>query len=389
MQEIPIVLIGHKDHGKSTLIGRLLLDTRSIKESKLKKVREVDEASGREFEFAHFIDSFKEERVRGMTMDTTSILLKGEKRNYQLIDVPGHRMLISQMLTGTSRAEVAILVVSIREGIGEQTIQHLKIAKLLGISQLGVVINKMDKVKYQQEAFEKLVKKLKGVLKKIGCLGESIYFFPISALKGDNVTKKSSQTPWYPGPTLMDFLENEIKKPESFETLSLRFLVQDTYSIEGEKILVGKVESGRLKVGQNILFLPESKRDKIQSIKDFKKELNFASAGKNIGITLKERSDINRGAVGCLPDYPPQMGNILSGEIFWLKKPTQRELFCECGTNRVKGELLEPKKIYQRKKSFYKISLENPIAFDPKSKTILGKIVLKEKGEIIGVGNIE
>ena len=199
MLEIPIVLIGEKDHGKSTLIGRLLLNTKSIEESRIKKIQEIDKASGREFELAHLVDSFREEREKEMTMDTTQVLLKGKKRNYQLIDVPGHEELISQMLTGASKGKVALLLVAVDEGIKEQTIRHLEIAKLLGIEKVGVVLNKIDKVNYKKEIFEKLKKEIKEVLEKVGYLSRDIHFFPVSAKYGDNVIVKSKKTLWYEG----------------------------------------------------------------------------------------------------------------------------------------------------------------------------------------------
>lgn len=388
MEEIPIVLIGHKDHGKSTLIGRLLLDTKSIKKSKLKTIQGVDKVAGRKFELAHLLDSFKEERERGMTMDTTTALLKGKKRNYQLIDVPGHKELISQMLTGASRAKGAILVVSVPEGIKAQTIQHLEIAKLLGIEQLGVVINKMDKVNYQEDVFSKLVEKLRKILKIIGYSQKNIRFFPISALEGDNVKNKSIKTSWYQGATLMGFLENEFKRPESFEKLPLRFLVQDKY-LEEDEILVGRVESGKLRKNQEVLLLPGNKKNKIELIKDAERELKEASSGMNLGLILKNKSKAGRGTVISSPNSPPQISNILSGETFWIEKPHQRKLICECGTAQREAKLLEPKILKAKEKTFYKVRLKRKIAFDPKSKIILGKLILKEKGKIIGGGNIE
>lgn len=388
MKEISIVLIGHKDHGKSTLIGRLLLDTQSIKESRVKEIQEVDKAVGQGFELAHLVDSFKEERERKMTMDTTSTLLKGKKRNYQLIDVPGHAELISQMLTGASGAEAALLIVAIEKGIKEQTRQHLGIANLLGIEQLGVIINKIDKVGYQRKFFDELVEKLKKVLKEIGYYSKNIRFFPISALKSDNVITKSSRTSWYSGPTLIEFLENEIREPESFKNLPLRFLVQDKYLEGEEEILVGRVESGKLKISKEILLLPKNKKDVVGSIKDCENELNEAQARDNVGITLKNKTRANRGTVVASLDFPPKVSNTLVGEIFWIKKPSQRKLMCECGTNRVESELQEPKNMKSGQKSSYKIRFKKPIVFDPLSKTILGKLVLKDKGQIIAVGNI-
>jgi small GTP-binding protein len=388
MQEIPIVLIGHKDHGKSTLIGRLILDSGSVKESRVKEVKEVDESAGQKFELAHLVDSFKEEREREMTIDTTRTVLKGKERNYQLIDVPGHSELISQMLTGAAGAQAALLLVSIEEGIKEQTHQHLEIAKLLGIEQLGVVVNKMDKIGYQKDVFDEIVENLKKILNEIGYSSESIHFFPVSAWEGENVIKKSEKTPWYQGGTLMEFLENKIKTPESFANLPLAFLVQDKYSEEVGEILVGKIETGKLIKGEEILFLPERKKSKIKEIKDSEKILEKAKAGQNLGITLSDNLDIKRGAVGVISDSNLKVADTLSGEIFWIEKPSQRSLILECGTAQVEGELEKPKLINQGEKTLYQISLKKPIVTAPKSKTILGKIVLKDRGKIIAVGNI-
>jgi len=399
MQEIPVVLIGHKDHGKSTLIGRLLLDTKSIKESRIKEIKEVDESDGKQFELAHLVDSFYQEREREMTMDTTRVLLKGKKRNYQLIDVPGHAELISNMLTGAAGAEGALLVVDITEGIKPQTIRHLEIAKLLGIEQLAVVVNKMDKIFYQEKKFEETTEKLREILNKIGYSLKDTYFFPVSAWEGENVIKKSKRMTWYQGPSLMEFLESEVKEPVSFENLPLRFLVQDKYSEGQDEILVGRVESGILKTRQEILFLPENKKVRIISIRDSEGELKEAAAGQNIGITLSKNFNISRGAVGSCLDSVPKVSDHLSGEIFWIDSPSRKDLVCECGTSQVKGELQEPKEIKAGEESFYRVKLEKPIAFDPvrklfsngvdpRNKTILGKLVLKDKGKIIAVGNI-
>lgn len=387
MQEVPIVLIGHKDHGKSTLIGRLLLDTKSVKETRVKEIQEVDRASCQKFELAHLVDSFKEEREREMTMDTTQALLKGKKRIYQLIDVPGHAELISHMLTGASRAEAAVLLVSIEEGIKEQTRQHLETAKLLGIEQLAVAVNKMDKKEYQEEPFVELISKLKEILEQIGYSSENINFFPISAWEGDNVILKSSRTPWYVGPALMDFMEDNVKL-SSLENAPLRFLVQDKYSEGKQEILIGRIESGRLGKGQELLFLPINKKSKVQLIKDSEKEIETVGAGKNIGIVLLEDLDILRGEVGVLPRFSPRVSDFLSGEIFWIRKPLQKNLVLGCGTAQVEGTLQKPEIINQGEKTSYKILLKKPIAFDPQGKTILGKIVLKDNGRIIAVGNI-
>lgn len=388
MQEIPIVLIGHQDHGKSTLIGRLILDSGSIKESRVKEIREIDKASGQKFELAHLVDSFREEREREMTMDTTQAILKGKERNYQLIDVPGHAELIANMLTGAAGAEAALLMVSIEEGIKEQTRQHLEIAKLLGIEQLGVVVNKMDTVNYGEEAFGEVKEKLKTILTDIGYLAEDIYFLPVSAWEGENVVKKSEKTPWYKGLTIMEFIESKIELPESFENLPLAFLIQDKYPEEGKDILIGLVEAGKITSGEELLFLPSNEKAKVESVKDSEEELEEARAGQNIGIVLSENINLGRGSVGVSSDSNLKIAKEISGEIFWIKKPSQRRLVLECGTIQTEGELQEPEVIKDGEKTFYKIITQKPIVFESKGKTILGKIVLKDQGKIIGVGNI-
>ncbi|MDA2935721.1 GTP-binding protein [Patescibacteria group bacterium AH-259-L05] len=405
-QEIPIVIIGHQDHGKSTLIGRLLLDTKSIQKSRLKEIKETDKSSGQKFELAHLVDSFKQERERKMTMDTTRALLKGKKQLYQLIDVPGHAELISQMLTGASSAEVALLVVSVKEGIREQTLDHLEIAQLLGIEQLGVVINQMDKVDYKKRAFDVLVNDLKKILENMNYKSKHIHFFPVSAWKGDNVVKKSSRISWYDNLTVMEFLENKFLRPKIHESLSFHFLIQDIYEHENEEILIGRVESGELKQGQEIVFLPENIRtrslrsqnlvprkliikNKIKAIKTAEGNIDKAVAGQNVGIICEEKSQTKRGTIGSHPNALPNISKMLSGEIFWIRAPSQKQLVCECGTSRVNATLLKPDKIISGKKSLYKLRLEKPIAFEPQSKTILSKIVLKDQGHIIAVGNIQ
>jgi len=321
-------------------------------------------------------------------MDTTRVLLKGKDRNYQLIVVTGNAELISNMLTGASSAEAALLVVSIEEGIKEQTRQHLGIAKLLGIEQLGIVVNKIDKIAFQQQDFEEIKQKLKEILNHISYNAEKIKFFPVSAYKGDNVTKVSEKTPWYKGSSLLEFIEGEIKTPESLEKLPLSFLVQDRYSDENEKILVGRVETGKLKLGQEIIFLPANEKTRVKEIRDSETILEEAETGHNVGITLVDSLNISRGAVGVSTNSNLKVADRLSGEIFWIEIPSQKNLVLECGTAQMEGELQELEIVNQGEKTSYNILLREKIVFEPKGKTILGKIVLKDKGKIIGVGNI-
>jgi translation elongation factor EF-1alpha len=389
MEEIPVVLIGHKDHGKSTLIGRLLLDTNSIKKRRFKEIQEVDRAWRRKFELAHLVDSFQEERENEMTMDTTRAILKGKTKNYQLIDVPGHSELIANMLSGASNAEAAILVVSSTEGIKEQTIQHLEIAHLLGIKQLGVVINKIDAIKYKKELFSELKERTKLILKKIGYSTKNLYFFPVSALNGTNVVKKSKYTKWYKGSTVMNFLEKNISSKKSLYSLPFCFLVQDYYSGEKSEIIMGRIESGKIKNKQKIIILPSKKEATIIKLKTFNGALVKAESGENIGIILKKKNNVKRGMVIASTNHKLKVDKNIFGKIFWIKKPYQKNLTLECGTNVVKGKINNKSSIYEGKILDYNIVLEKPIVFDSSSKTILGKMALKENGQIIGVGNIK
>jgi len=387
MQEIPIVLIGEKDHGKSTLIGRLLLDTKTIKERKIKEIKEADKALGKNFELAHLVDSFREEREMEMTFDTTTVLIKGKKRNYLLIDVPGHRELIAQMLTGASKAKSALLIVAVDEGIKKQTILHLEIAKILGIEKLGVVVNKMDKVNYKKENFEKIAKEAKAILKKLGYSPKETKFLPISAFQGDNVCQKSPNMSWYEGLSVLEYLE-KLKPPFSLEKLPFSFLVQDVYEKDGEKILVGRVETGKIKRGEKVLLFPEKKGVTIKTITDAGEDVFETKAGESVGIILKEKVFLKRGNVLASFNFDLRVSNSILSEIFWLKEPKRKKLILECGTAKIEAEILEPKKIKETETSFCKISLKEPLTFETKYKTTLNKIVLKERGKIIAVGKI-
>lgn len=388
MQEIPVVLIGHKDHGKSTLIGRLLFETHSIKKTRFKEVQEVDQAWGRKFELAHLVDSFQEERDNEMTMDTTRAVLKGKKRNYQLIDVPGHGELITNMLSGASNAEVALLLVAIDEGIKEQTKQHLEIAHLLGIKQLGIIVNKIDTIKYKKDLFDGLKKNLQSVIKKIGYKPENIYFFPTSALKGDNIVKKSARTKWYSGPTVMKFIETKIKSPASLANFPLLFLVQDSWINNNQKIITGKIETGKIKIGDKIKIMPDKKQVVVAEIKDFDKKLVKAKAGENIGLVLQNKKNIKRGSVIVSTKNAFEVKKNITGKIFWIKIPSQRQITVECGTDQAKGIITNLRTASEGRISSHKISLGKSMVFDTSKKTILNKVAIKESGQIIGVGNI-
>ena len=286
---VNVVIIGHVDHGKSTLIGRLLYDSESITEGRVEEIQKLAEEYKKRFEFAYFLDSFDDELKEERTIDTTGVMFKG-KNYYAVTDVPGHKEFIKNMLTGASHADVAVLVVSAEEGVQEQTGRHAFLIHMLGIKKLLVVINKMDAVGYRKEKFEAIKEDVSRLLTSFGYSG--IKFIPASAMEGDNIYKSSREMKWYKGPTLIETLDDvEISK----ELKELRFVVQDTYELDSERVVVGRVESGTLRRGDEVIFQPSGIRGEIRKIKVFQGELEKAEQGDSIGIVLDK--EVKRGDV--------------------------------------------------------------------------------------------
>jgi elongation factor 1-alpha len=300
LPKINLVVIGHKDHGKSTLIGRLLYDSKAILEQKIQEVRDELEKTGKkEFEFAFLLDSLEEERKGGLTIDIMQTPFKSKKYLYTIIDCPGHREFIKKMLTGASQADAAVLVVSAKEGIEDQTKQHAFLAKTLGISQLVVAINKMDQVEYRESVFAKTCKTLDETLKPMGF--ENVTKVPISAFKGDNVFTESQNIKWYNGLTLIDTLDNTVKPVHLASNKPLRGCVQDVYKLENKEIVVCKIETGMLRVGKTIYLSPSAKKGTVRSIEMFGSRLEKAKPGDSVGIIVNGVRNIQRGEVISYP----------------------------------------------------------------------------------------
>jgi len=333
---VNVVIIGHVDHGKSTLIGRLLYDSESITEGRVEEIQKLAEEYKKRFEFAYFIDSFDDELKEERTIDTTGVMFKGQKNLYSITDVPGHKEFIKNMLTGASHADVAVLVVAADEGIQEQTGRHAFLIHMLGIKQLFAVVNKMDIVDYNQEMFQAIKS---GVSKLLASLGYSnIDFIPISAMEGDNIYKPSPRMKWYDGPTLIQTLD-EVKV--SKELRPLRFVVQDTYELDSERVVVGRVESGTLRRGDEVIFQPSGVRGKIKKMKVFQGELERAEQGDSIGIVIDR--EVKRGDVCGLVEAPPVPAEEFLGEAVLLEKNLRKgdRLELRCGTRRVSCEIKE------------------------------------------------
>ncbi|MBU1131200.1 GTP-binding protein [Patescibacteria group bacterium] len=341
---LKFVIVGHVDHGKSTLIGRLLFDTKSIPQSKIDEVKEVCESLGKPFEFAYLMDYLEEEREKNITIDTTQTFFKTEKRDYVIIDAPGHKEFLKNMITGSALAEAAILIIDAKEGVQEQTKRHAYILQLLNLSQLIVVINKMDLVNYKQQRFKEVKNE---ILTHLDILKlKPNYIIPISAKEGDFVDKKSQKIEWYNGPAVLEALDS-FKPRVAPVNLPLRFPVQDIYEIDGEKIIVGRVESGLIKQNQEIIFFPDGKKSKVKAIKKWRQELAVAETGHCVGITLVDDIDVERGQIISETENRPHITDKFTSTIFWMSRESHKinePITFKCVTQEIKAKI---KKIHK------------------------------------------
>ncbi len=331
MAELPkinIMTAGHVDAGKSTLIGRLLYDSGAIREDQMRKLKELAKELKKEtFEFAFLMDRLKEERERGVTIDIMHTPFESKKYYYTVIDAPGHRDFVKNMITGASQADAAILVVSAKpgEGVQEQTREHTFLLKVLGINQLLVAINKMDAANYDEKRYNELVAEVKKLLQSVGYKVDAIPFVPVSAYVGDNVVHKSDKMPWYKGPTLVDAMDATIQPPEQPIDKPLRIPIQDAYSITGVgTVPVGRVETGILKVNDKVIFMPSGAVGEVKSIEMFHKQQPEARPGDNIGFNVRGigKNDVKRGDVCGHVSNPPTVAKEFTAQIIVLNHPT-------------------------------------------------------------------
>lgn len=303
---INVVFVGHVDHGKSTLVGRMLYDSGKIREDEMNKLKSIAKEVGKEtFEFAFVMDVTKEERERGVTIEINWKEIETPKNHITIIDAPGHRDFIKNMITGASDADAAVLVVDVDAGLQQQTKEHLFLTRTLGIDQLVVAINKMDKVAYSKDKFDKIKNEIDKLAKLVGY--QNINFVPVSAYAGDNVVKKSQKLEWYAGPTLFEMLDR-LKEPEKPTDKPLRMPVDKVYSIKGIGVVpIGRVETGRLRIGDTVVFGPSGAKGEVKSIEMHHKQMTEAQPGDNIGFNVKGIDDkqIKRGDVMGTPSNPP------------------------------------------------------------------------------------
>ena len=316
LQDTPkIVIVGHVDHGKSSLIGRLMYELDQVPEGKYEELKRVSEKRGMEFEFAFLLDALQVERDQGITVDTTQIFFKTKKRNYVFIDAPGHKEFIKNMITGAASADIAILIIDVDEGIKAQTKKHAYILKLLGIKRVITLFNKMDKVNYKEDRYLLVKKNLYDYLLKIDV--EGLYDIPISAKIGDNIVKKSKKTKWYNGKSLTDVLDN-YNNSQNENKNYLRFPVQDIYKLSDKRIIVGRVESGKIKIDDELLVLPSNERVKIKSFEEWPKSKKEYHTGECLGLTFSEQIFVDKGNMISHLKNPPKLMNTFEANLFWL-----------------------------------------------------------------------
>jgi elongation factor 1-alpha len=319
-----LVTIGHVDHGKSTLVGRLLYDTGNVREEDMRKLKELAKELKKEtFEFAFVMDKLKEERERGVTIDIMHTRFDTPKFYFTLIDAPGHRDFVKNMITGASQADAAIAVCSAKEGVQEQTKEHIFLIKVLGVQQVIVAINKMDAVNYDKAKYDEVKGNMEKLLKSVGFDTAKIAFVPVSAFVGDNVAKKSAKTPWYTGPTLFELLDN-LKVPEAPVDKPLRLPIQDVYSITGiGTVPVGRIETGMLKNGMMVVFEPSGAKGEVKSIEMHHEQVTEAKPGDNVGFSVRgvDKGAIKRGDVLGATTNPPTVAKEFTAQIIVMQHP--------------------------------------------------------------------
>jgi len=322
-----VVFVGHVDHGKSTAVGRLFFDGGMVSEQEMKKFKEEAAKHGKAgFEFAYVMDNLKEERERGVTINLSYRKLVTKKFEITIIDAPGHKDFVKNMITGASQADAAFLVVAADGGVQPQTREHVSLLRTMGVKQLAVLVNKMDVVDYSQEKFEALKKDVTEVISKVGY--KDVPFIAGSALMGDNIFKKSEKMSWYTGPTVLEQID-KFPVPEKPTGLSMRMPIQDVYEITGiGTVPVGKVETGVMKVGQKVIVLPGRSgtgiTGEVRSIEAHHEQLKEAEAGDNVGINIRGvgKKDIARGDVVCDAAHPSSMVEEFEAQIAVINHPT-------------------------------------------------------------------
>jgi bifunctional enzyme CysN/CysC len=407
-EQLKIVILGHVDHGKSTLVGRLLHDTGSLPEGKLEQLQQAAQRRRMPFEWANLMDALQAERDQNISIDTSQIWFRTPKRRYVIIDAPGHQEFIKNMVTGAAQAEAALLLIDAHEGVQENSRRHGYLLELLGIRQVAVLVNKMDLVGYSQERFYAVEAEYHAWLKRIGL--EPSVVIPIAARQGDNVAEPGPNLPWWKGPTVLATLD-EFKAARTPGDQPLRFPIQDVYRFDHRRILAGRVESGRIKVGDRLVFSPSNKTSTVKTIERWNAPArDFAETGESIGITLTDQVFVERGGVASLEHTPPYALTCFKTRVFWLgKRPfTQgRKYRLKLATQEVECQIEKLERVIdsatlqtverpgaelfvsRREAAELTLRTTKPIAFDAVSEVVAtGRFVIVDGFDVAGGGII-
>jgi bifunctional enzyme CysN/CysC len=406
-EQLKIVIVGHVDHGKSTLVGRLFYDTGSLPEGKYEKIKTACERRGMPFEWAFLMDGLQAERDQNITIDTAQIWFRTKQRQYVIIDAPGHKEFLKNMVTGAASAEAALLLIDASEGVQEQSRRHGFLLSLLGIRQIAVLVNKMDLKGYSDKAFKSIEDEYRAFLKQFGV--EPKLFIPIAAAKGDNVANKSTNMPWYSGPTVLEALDR-FQTAEPPHNLPLRFPIQDVYRFDQRRILAGRVESGTLRVGDKILFSPRNKVSTVKSIENWPHgSRETASAGESVGITLTEQIFVERGQIGSSEQDAPIEADVFNAKFFWLGRQNLevgRKIKLKLTTEEVECQIQSIEKLidastlaeidtksrpYVARNDVAEVTIrtKTPIAFDNADRIVnTGRFVFIDRFQVCGGGVI-
>ncbi|WP_049979629.1 translation elongation factor EF-1 subunit alpha [Halolamina rubra] len=407
-----LAIIGHVDHGKSTLVGRLLYETGSVPEHVIEQHKEEAEEKGKGgFEFAYVMDNLAEERERGVTIDIAHQEFDTDEYYFTIVDCPGHRDFVKNMITGASQADNAVLVVAADDGVAPQTREHVFLARTLGINELIIGINKMDLVDYSEDSYKEVIDEVTNLLNQVQFATDDTTFIPISAFEGDNVAEASDNTGWYDGPTLLEAL-NDLPEPEPPTDAPLRLPIQDVYTISGiGTVPVGRIETGTLNTGDNVSFQPSDVGGEVKTIEMHHEEVPSAAPGDNVGFNVRGigKDDIRRGDVCGPADDPPSVAETFQAQVVVMQHPSvitagytpvfhahTAQVACTIESIDQKidpstGEVAEedPDFIKSGDAAVVTVRPQKPLSIEPSSEIPeLGSFAIRDMGQTIAAGKV-
>jgi elongation factor 1-alpha len=407
-----LAIIGHVDHGKSTLVGRLLFETGSVPEHVIEQHREEAEAKGKGgFEFAYVMDNLAEERERGVTIDIAHQEFTTDSYYFTIVDCPGHRDFVKNMITGASQADNAVLVVAADDGVAPQTREHVFLARTLGINELIIAINKMDTVDYAEDAYDDVREEVSTLLGQVNFKSDDATFVPISAFEGDNIAESSGETGWYDGPTLLEAL-NELPAPSPPTDAPLRLPIQDVYTISGiGTVPVGRVETGTVSPGDNVSFQPSDVSGEVKTVEMHHEEVPQAGPGDNVGFNVRGigKDDIRRGDVCGPADTPPSVAETFKAQVVVMQHPSvitagytpvfhahTAQVACTIESidqklDPASGEVAEenPDFIKSGDAAVVTVRPQKPLSIEPSSEIPeLGSFAVRDMGQTIAAGKV-